>query len=167
MYRNRGQILEVLLAHPGGPYWANKDNGAWSIPKGEYEDDECPSEAAKREFMEETGIQINSELLDLGVIKQPSGKLVIAWATEGDCAPTTIVSNTFSIEWPPKSGKNQEFPEIDRVDWFDISMASIKILKGQIGFLKNLCGKLGLDHDSLAASTSNKDNSSSQMDLFQ
>lgn len=152
MFRDIDQTLEVLLAHPGGPYWKNKDEGVWTIPKGEYEDDESPLEAAKREFLEETGLQVTGNLTELGAIKQPSGKEIIVYAAEGNCDPSELMSNTFSLEWPPKSGIIREFPEIDRIDWFSISMALRKILKGQRGFLPILCSRLGFDYDELVAS---------------
>jgi predicted NUDIX family NTP pyrophosphohydrolase len=152
MFRDNDQTLEVLLAHPGGPYWKNKDEGVWTIPKGEYENDESPLEAAKREFLEETGLQVTGNLKELGTVKQPSGKEIIAYAAEGNCDPSEFISNTFSLEWPPKSGAIREFPEIDRAEWFSISMASRKILKGQRGFLPILCSRLGFDYDELVAS---------------
>src|SRR5947209_11120694 len=138
MYRRREGHLEVLLVHPGGPFWKNKDVGAWSIPKGEYVDGEEPLDAAKREFEEETGIAPAGEFLPLQQIKQPSGKVVIVWAFEGDCSPAEIRSNTFSMEWPTKSGRQQEFPEVDRADWFTLQEAREYILKGQAGFLDRL-----------------------------
>jgi predicted NUDIX family NTP pyrophosphohydrolase len=152
MFRNIDQTLEVLLAHPGGPYWKNKDEGAWTMPKGECEDNESPLEAAKREFLEETGLQVTGNLTELGTIKQPSRKEIIVYAVKGNCDASELISNTFSLEWPPKSGVIREFPEIDRVDWFSISMASRKILKGQRGFLPILCSRLGFDYDELVAS---------------
>jgi len=118
MYRHRGGILQVFLVHPGGPYWAKKDLGSWSIPKGEFTPDEDPLEAAKREFEEETGFSASGPFSPLTPIKQPSGKIVQAWAFEGDGDPSAIKSNTFSMEWPPRSGKYQEFPEVDRAGWF-------------------------------------------------
>ena len=142
MFRRRG-ALEVLLVHPGGPFWAKKDEAAWSIPKGEYVDGEEPLDAAKREFEEETGITLVGEFLPLQQIKQPSGKVVIVWALEGDCSPTEIRSNTFSMEWPPKSGRQQEFPEVDRADWFTLQEARKYILKGQAGFLDRLATQVG------------------------
>jgi predicted NUDIX family NTP pyrophosphohydrolase len=138
MYRHRGGILEILLVHPGGPYWAKKDLGSWSIPKGEFTPDEDPLKAAKREFEEETGFSATGHFRPLTPIRQPGGKLVHAWAFEGDCDPSAIKSNTFSMEWPPRSGKYQEFPEVDRAEWFTIETAREKILKGQVGFLDEL-----------------------------
>ena len=138
MYRFRNSTLEVFLVHPGGPYWVKKDLGAWSIPKGEFEEGEDRLNAAKREFHEETGFLPEGNFVTLTQIKQPGGKLVHAWAVESDCDQKTIVSNTFSMEWPPRSGKRQEFPEIDRAEWFTVAAAKEKILKGQIGFLEKL-----------------------------
>jgi len=138
MYRLRDSTLEVFLVHPGGPYWAKKDLGAWSIPKGEPAEGEDRLEVAKREFQEETGFLAPGNFIALTPIKQPGGKLVHAWAFKGDCDVKAIVSNRFSIEWPPRSGKRQEFPEVDRAEWFTIDAAKKKILKGQVGFLKEL-----------------------------
>ncbi len=135
MFRRRGASVEFLLVHPGGPFWQKKDPGAWSIPKGEYQDGEGPLEAAKREFEEETGIAPRGDFLPLGEVKQSSGKIVMAWAFEGDCDVEKIRSNTLSIEWPPKSGKLQEFPEVDRAGWFPLELARTKILKAQAAFL--------------------------------
>lgn len=138
MYRRRGEAVDVLLAHPGGPFWARKDAGAWSIPKGEYEAPDDPREAAKREFTEETGFVPAEPLLPLGTLKQPSGKQIVAWAFEGDCDPRAFVSNTFEMEWPPKSGRKQSFPEVDRVEWFDVAEARQRILPGQAPFIDAL-----------------------------
>lgn len=138
MFRRRGEALEVLLVHPGGPFWKNKDDGAWSTPKGEFTDGEDPLAAAKREFREETGIEARGELIPLGQVRQSGGKIVSAWAMEGDCSPQEIRSNTFSLEWPPKSGRMQQFPEIDRAEWFDVKDAEKKILKGQVEFVHRL-----------------------------
>jgi predicted NUDIX family NTP pyrophosphohydrolase len=138
MYRWCCGVLEVLLVHPGGPFWAKKDEGSWSIPKGEYEPGEDPLEVAKREFQEETSYQATGEFTPLTPRKQPSGKVITAWAFEGDCDASVVKSNTFSMEWPPRSGKQREFPEIDRAGWFTIQMGKEKILKGQAGFLEEL-----------------------------
>ena len=143
--------LMVLLVHPGGPFWQNKDLGAWSIPKGEYGKDEDALSAAKREFTEETGIPIGEVGEFLGELTQPSGKRVSAWVLEGDCSVDQITSNTFSIEWPPKTGKIQEFPEVDAAAWFPIEVAVSKILKGQKGFLDILAKKLDYAYSSAAA----------------
>jgi predicted NUDIX family NTP pyrophosphohydrolase len=142
MFRRRGASLEFLLVHPGGPFFQRKDLGAWSIPKGEYQDGEEPLEAAKREFAEETGIVPLGEFLPLGKVKQSGGKIVTAWAFEGNCEADKIRSNTFSIEWPPKSGKMREFPEVDRAEWFPLELARTKILNAQAAFLDRV-GKIG------------------------
>ena len=137
MYRRR-EGIEVFLVHPGGPYWAKKDAGVWSIPKGELTSEEDPLEAAKREFKEETSFGVNGHFIPLTPLKQPSRKVVHAWAVKGDCDPATIKSNTFSMEWPPHSGRNQEFPEVDRAGWFTVEAARKKLSKGQVGFLEEL-----------------------------
>ena len=137
LYRRRGE-LEVFLVHPGGPFWAKKDAGAWSIPKGEIGAGEEPLQAAQREFLEETGFPIGGEFRPLEPLKQSGGKIVHAWAIEADCDPTRLRSNLFSLEWPPKSGQTREFPEVDRAAWFTIPQAREKILKGQIGFIDQL-----------------------------
>jgi predicted NUDIX family NTP pyrophosphohydrolase len=123
MYRKRKYKLEVLLVHPGGPLWEKKDQGAWTVPKGEYEEDEEPLAAAQREFFEETGFIASGDFIELGSVRQKSGKIVIAWAFEGDCDPAKLVSNTCEIEWPPKSKKRLEIPEVDRGRWFTLSTA--------------------------------------------
>jgi predicted NUDIX family NTP pyrophosphohydrolase len=138
MYRRAGSNLEVLLVHPGGPYWRKKDEGAWSIPKGEMDEGEDAEVAARREFMEETGITLSGLLDPLGDIRQRGGKRVIAFAIEGDVDVQTIQSNTFEIEWPPKGGQMQSFPEIDRAEWFDLPSARAKILEGQRALLDRL-----------------------------
>lgn len=143
MFRRRDSNLQVFLVHPGGPFWKKKDAGAWSIPKGEYEDGEAPLEAAKREFEEETGIKAEGDFITLGHARQSSGKIISAWAFEGDCSLTEVRSNTFSMEWPPKSGQVKEFPEVDRADWFDLNEARGRILKGQVEFLERLMAHLG------------------------
>jgi predicted NUDIX family NTP pyrophosphohydrolase len=126
------------LAHPGGPFFKNKDEGAWTVPKGEVEDGEVLLETAKREFEEETGIAPNGPFIKLTPIKQKGGKIVHAWGFEGDCDPRTIVSNTFTMEWPPKSGRQVEFPEIDRVDFFGVSAAKQKIKAAQIPLIEEI-----------------------------
>lgn len=138
LYRVRDEALEVFLVHPGGPYWQRKDAGAWSIPKGELDDEADPLATAQREFHEETGSRASGEFLPLAPLKQPGGKIVHAWAVQGDIDPRSIASNTFSMEWPPRSGKQQEFPEADRGDWFTIDAAKEKISIGQRGFLDQL-----------------------------
>ena len=141
LYRRRGE-LEVFLVHPGGPFWAKKDIGSWTIPKGEIAEGEESLEAAKREFLEETGFEINGNFQQLNAIKQAGGKIVQAWAIEGDCDPAQLKSNHFSIEWPPKSGKPREFPEVDRGGWFTVPEARTKILAGQIGLIDQLISVL-------------------------
>ena len=138
MYRRRRGVLEVFLVHPGGPFWQKKDAGSWSIPKGEYLPGEDPLEAAKREFQEETSVQASGKFVPLTPRKQPSGKLISAWAFEGDCDASAIKGNTFLMEWPPRSGRQQEFPEVDRAGWFSVPVAKEKIIKGQSGFLEEL-----------------------------
>jgi predicted NUDIX family NTP pyrophosphohydrolase len=138
MYRRRRGVLEVFLVHPGGPFWQKKDAGSWSIPKGEYLPGEDPLEAAKREFQEETGVQASGQFIPLTPRKQPSGKIISAWAFEGDCDASAIKSNTFLMEWPPRSGRQQEFPEVDRAGWFSVPGAKEIIIKGQSGFLEEL-----------------------------
>jgi predicted NUDIX family NTP pyrophosphohydrolase len=140
MYRRAGADLEVLLVHPGGPYWRKKDEGSWSIPKGEIADGEDIEVAARREFMEETGVPLSGLLDPLGEIRQRGGKRVTAFAVEGDVDVRTIRSNTFEIEWPPKGGRMQSFPEIDRAEWFDLPSAHAKILEGQRPLLDRLAG---------------------------
>lgn len=136
MYRRREGGIEVFLAHPGGPFWAKKD--VWTIPKGEYEPGETPLDAARREFQEETGFTPRGEFLGLGEIRQPGGKRVVAWAFEGDCDPAELVSNTCLVEWPPRSGRQIEIPEVDRGAWFSIDRARPRIFKGQETFLDRL-----------------------------
>ena len=138
MYRRRQSGLEVFLVHPGGPFWARRDEGAWSIPKGEYASGEDPLDTARREFQEETGFEGEGDFIPLTPRKQPSGKVISAWALEGDCDASLIKSNTFSMEWPPRSGRQQEFPEVDRAGWFTVPAAKEKILKGQVPFLNEL-----------------------------
>jgi predicted NUDIX family NTP pyrophosphohydrolase len=138
MFRRGSGAVEVFLVHPGGPFWARKDEGVWSIPKGEYAPGEDPLEAAGREFQEETGFEAGGDFIPLTPRKQPSGKIVSAWAFEGDCDASAIKSNSFSMEWPPRSGKQEEFPEVDRAGWFTIPAAKEKILKGQVPFLDEL-----------------------------
>lgn len=142
LHRLRGSGIEVFLVHPGGPFWATKDAGAWSIPKGEFEAGEDPLEAAKREFKEETGFAVEGNFIELTPVKQPGGKVVYAWAVMGDCEAESIKSNTFSLEWPPRSGKRKEFPEVDRAGWFTPEVAREKILKGQLNFLEELKRKI-------------------------
>jgi predicted NUDIX family NTP pyrophosphohydrolase len=138
MYRDATQALEVLLVHPGGPFWRNKDDGAWSIPKGEIAVGENPEDVARREFMEELGSAPAGPLRPLGEIRQRGGKRVRAFATKGDLDVSTVVSNTFEMEWPPKSGRTQTFPEVDRAEWFTLAVARKKILEGQQPLLDRL-----------------------------
>jgi predicted NUDIX family NTP pyrophosphohydrolase len=145
MYRWRNSTVEVFLVHPGGPFWAKKDAGSWSIPKGELSEGEDRLNAAKREFQEETGFLPEGSFVALAPIKQTGGKLVYGWAVRGDCDAKGIVSNTFSMEWPPRSGKRQDFPEVDRAEWFTMEVAKEKILKGQMGFLEELSRTLEKD----------------------
>lgn len=141
LFRRLGPEIEVLLAHPGGPFWKNKDDGAWSIPKGEYAEGEDPLAAARREFAEEIGVIPPGDFVPLGETRQPGGKVVSAWALEGDFDTGNLRSNTFSIPWPPGSGKLKEFPEIDRAEWFPLRIARNKILKGQAEFLDRLANR--------------------------
>lgn len=140
VYRRSDRGLEVLLVHPGGPYWAKKDEGAWSIPKGEYEPDEDPLQVALREFEEEIGRTPAdpSEAVSLGELRQPSGKVVRAWGVAGEVDVSDVQSNTFEMEWPPRSGRTQEFPEVDRAGWFGLEEARRKLLRGQLGFIDRL-----------------------------
>ena len=132
-------VIEILVVHPGGPFWARKDLGAWSLPKGEYDDDEDPELAARREFAEELGTAApEGELLELGEVRLKSGKVVVAWAVEGDLDTAEIVSNTFEAEWPPRSGRRQEFPEVDRAEWFGPDEARVRLNPAQAEFVDRL-----------------------------
>ncbi|MBI4830865.1 MAG: NUDIX domain-containing protein [Candidatus Lindowbacteria bacterium] len=137
VYRVRKGNPEVFLVHPGGPFWSKKDTGAWSIPKGEFTTED-PLEAARREFREETGFTAEGDFRPLTPVRQSSKKTVYVWVVEDDFGPAAIKSNTFSIEWPPRSGNQEEFPEIDRAEWFGLNDARQKILKGQVPFLEEL-----------------------------
>ena len=143
LYRFREGALEVFLVHPGGPFWAKKDLGVWSIPKGEMDEGEELLEAARREFEEETGFRPEGIFRELTPVRQRSGKIVHAWAVEGNCDPTAIRSNTITIEWPPRSGRQLEIPEVDRGGWFAIENAKEKILEGQRGLLDELRRLIG------------------------
>jgi predicted NUDIX family NTP pyrophosphohydrolase len=143
-FRRRDGELEVLLVHPGGPFWARRDDGAWSIPKGEYGDTDDPLAAALREFEEELGREVPAgELMELGALRQPGGKVVTAWAVEGFVDTARIVSNTFDLEWPKGSGTIRQYPEVDRAAWFTVPAARVKILRGQAPFLDRLVALVG------------------------
>jgi predicted NUDIX family NTP pyrophosphohydrolase len=142
LYRRGDDGIEVFLVHPGGPFWAKKDLGSWSIPKGEYVEGEDALAAARREFHEETGFTADGSFTPLGELKQSGGKIVSAWAIEGDCDPAQLQSNTFQLEWPPRSGRKIEVPEVDRGAWFSIEEARTKLLTGQISFLDRLLAHL-------------------------
>lgn len=142
LYRTRDGVAEVLIAHPGGPFWARKDDGAWSIPKGEYSDGEDPWVAAQREFSEELGLSVPAgPRIDLGALKQSGGKVVTAFAVQSDLDISEARSNTFELEWPKGSGRLREFPEVDRVGWFPVVSARRKLLKSQQGFLDRLMAR--------------------------
>jgi predicted NUDIX family NTP pyrophosphohydrolase len=143
LFRRRPEGAEVMLVHPGGPFWAKKDAGAWSIPKGLADEGEDLLEAAKREFCEETGIAVEGEFLDLGAHKQPGGKTIAAWACEADFDTETLKSNTFAMEWPPRSRRTAEFSEVDKAGWYSIDDALMKINKGQTTIIEALAGRLG------------------------
>jgi predicted NUDIX family NTP pyrophosphohydrolase len=138
LYRLRRGVPEVFLVHPGGPFWAKRDAGSWSIPKGEADPGEDLLAAARREFQEETGLSVDGDFHALAPVRQPGGKLVHAWAVAADCDAATVRSNTFEMEWPPRSGRRQLFPEIDRAAWFDLPAARAKINRGQLGLLDQL-----------------------------
>lgn len=153
MFRRRRGAVEVLLAHPGGPFWARRDESSWTLPKGEIGENEEPLAAAQREFLEETGFTSGPPYLALGELRQRSGKRVTAWAFEGDADPARLVSNLFEMEWPPRSGRLQSFPEVDRVQWFGLEEARRKLLAGQVPFLDGLVQALG-QHAACAQSAS-------------
>ena len=144
LFRRAGGLVQFLLVHPGGPFWSKKDERAWSIPKGLYEEPENAIDAARRELREEIGLTITADLVELGKFEQPGGKVVSAWAAESDFDVADLRSNAFSLEWPPKSGKRKEFPEVDRAGWFSLTEAATKITKGQLPILTKLAGELGL-----------------------
>ncbi len=144
VFRRTNEGVEVLLGHMGGPFWARKDDGAWSIPKGEYDADEQPQAAARREFTEELGLSPpDGELIDLGEVRQSGGKTVNVWALEGELDPADVVPGTFEMEWPRGSGRIQKFPEIDRVEWFDLEAARAKLVAAQRTFLDRLAERIG------------------------
>ena len=138
LYRYHDSTLEIFLVHPGGPFWKNKDSGAWSIPKGEFDKHEDPLRAARREFHEETGCSVDGSFIALTPVRQAGGKRVHAWAVEGDCEAESIRSNSFTIEWPPRSGQRKDFLEVDRAGWFSLELAREKIIKGQLMLLDEL-----------------------------
>lgn len=138
LYRRHGGVLQVLLAHPGGPFWRHRDAGAWTIPKGEFDDPETPVDAARREFREELGVDVEGPLAALGEVTQKGGKRVVAFAIEGDFDVVRLAGNTFEIEWPPRSGRHATFAEIDRVEWMTIAQARAKILASQLPFLDRI-----------------------------
>jgi len=142
LYRFNKNVPEIFLVHPGGPLWIKKDLGAWSIPKGEFSDGENPQEVARREFYEETGTVFEGEMSPLKPVKLKSGKIVYAWASEGDIDPSTIISNSFTLEWPPRSGRQQEFPEVDKGEWFSIKEAREKINPAQVPLIDELVDML-------------------------
>ena len=144
MFRRRPAGVQVMLVHPGGPFWVRKDDGAWSIPKGLADENEDLLAAAQREFLEETGAAIRGEFLALGSFKQAGGKTIVAWAHEGDFDPELLKSNTFSMEWPPRSGKTAEFPEVDKAGWYELEDALRKATKGQRPIIAALAGRLGV-----------------------
>jgi predicted NUDIX family NTP pyrophosphohydrolase len=145
LYRRRRGAVEVLLVHPGGPFWARKDDGAWSIPKGVYEPGEDPLAAARREFEEETGARLDGEATALGSFRQSAAKIVDVWAVEGEFDPASLESNSFTMEWPPRSGNMREVPEVDRAEWFTPEAASRKLLKGQRPVIEALLRHIGKD----------------------
>lgn len=144
LYRRTPRGLELFLVHPGGPFWAKKDDGAWSFPKGEYEDDEAPLAAARREYREETGFEVDGDFVALDPVKQKGGKVVQVFAVEGNCDPARIRSNTFTMEWPPRSGQTAAFPEVDRAGWFAPTEAKRKLNPAQSSIVDQLCRVLGI-----------------------
>ncbi len=142
LYRTKNKQVEILLVHPGGPFWKNKDDGSWSVPKGEFTNEENALDAAIREFEEETGIVCSGNFIELTAVTQKSGKIVYAWALQKDLDTATISSNTFQIEWPPKSGRMQEFPEVDKAEWFDVNTARQKIIPAQLPFISEILALL-------------------------
>jgi predicted NUDIX family NTP pyrophosphohydrolase len=142
LFRRRPDGVQVLLVHPGGPFWVNKDHGAWSMPKGVAEPGEDVLAAAKREFLEETGLKVEGEFVELGTHKQNSGKTIVAWGHEGDFDAKQLRSNSFAMQWPPRSGRMAEFPEVDKAEWFPLDEALVKVSKGQAGIVRALADKL-------------------------
>jgi predicted NUDIX family NTP pyrophosphohydrolase len=150
-YRMHSKEPELFLVHPGGPFWAKKDDGAWSIPKGEFADAEDKLQAARREFAEETGLALDGTFRELAVVKQPGGKVIHAWAIEQELDASLVRSNLFVLEWPPRSGRRQEFPEVDRADWFAWPLALRKVLKGQRPILIQVLRELGVTQEAVAS----------------
>ena len=150
LFKTSGAKLLVFLAHPGGPFWAKKDEGSWSIPKGEFSDDEDGLTAARREFSEEIGQNMEGKFIELTPCRQPSRKIIHAWAVEGDIDESSVKSNEFEMEWPPKSGKKQSFPEVDRGAWFPVEEAKKRIQSGQLPILEELMRVLGIKDDASA-----------------
>ena len=144
LYRVIDKVSEFFLVHPGGPFWAKKDSGVWTIPKGEFENDEDPLAAAKREFQEETGTLLSGDFLQLTPVTQKSGKVIFAWAVEGNIDPLKIKSNHFSMEWPPKSGSLKSFPEVDKGGWFNAETAMEKINPAQVSLIQEVMNKLSV-----------------------
>jgi predicted NUDIX family NTP pyrophosphohydrolase len=138
LFRIKNNKPEVMLIHPGGPFWKNKDAGAWSIPKGEFAENEDPLQAAKRELNEETGLTVEGDFIKLNPVRQKGGKMVYAWAVEADLDVSNIKSNEFEMEWPPRSGKQQKFPEVDKAEWFDLEIARLKINTAQAVLLNEI-----------------------------
>jgi predicted NUDIX family NTP pyrophosphohydrolase len=145
VYRSAGRSVEVLLVHPGGPFWAKKDLGSWSIPKGEFDESESAFEAAKREFSEETGANLEGNFIELKPVKHKSGKIVYAWAIEGQIDVDSLKSNTFELEWPPKSRRIQSFPEVDKAGWFAIPDAMAKLIPAEVSFIEQLVSTLKVE----------------------
>jgi predicted NUDIX family NTP pyrophosphohydrolase len=167
LYRLTNNFLEVLLVHHGGPFWIKKDLNFWSIPKGEFSDEEDPLQAAKREFEEEIGTPLSGNFIELSPVQQKGGKLVYCYASKGDIDPKIIKSNTFEIEWPPKSGEKQSFPEIDRGEWFGVSEGKIKIIESQAALIDELIKKLKLPKDQISKESYKANfDKPSQLDLF-
>ena len=168
LYRFENSNFEVFLVHPGGPFFIKKDLGAWSIPKGEFNEGEDPLETAKREFHEETGSQIEGDFMELSPVTQKGGKTVFAWALKGNINPNEIKSNTFELEWPPKSNKKKSFPEIDKGEWFNVQTAKQKINQNQASLIDELCNKLGLTEKQIKGEIrqSTMESKNSQLDLF-
>ena len=144
LYRVNAGALEVFLVHPGGPFWAKKDRGAWSIPKGEFEQGDDPLQCARREYEEETGSAVSGPFVALAPVRQPSGKMIYAWAVEGNLDAASVRSNLFAMEWPPRSGIQRQFPEVDSGDWFTVPQALEKLVPGQRGLLTELQAKIGV-----------------------